>query len=90
LLATADGADEVALWESSPTRIDWPPEEDGTQVLTRLYRPEDVLFVGGKYDTQVHSVREWLQILEKSPRVGAGELPRSPAVGVRCGASAGG
>ena len=60
--------DESALWESSPVRIDWPPERDGIEVLRRLYRPEHRLFVGTRFDScagHVLPVSEWITRFER-------------------------
>jgi hypothetical protein len=60
---------EVDLWEASPERIDWPPEHDATELLQRLYAPEDLLFIGARYDTgaaNVLAVSEWIERFERS------------------------
>lgn len=63
------GADfiEAELRESSPVRIDWPPEQDASEVLRRLYHSTDRLFIGTRYDAGVEhvlSVGEWLTRFE--------------------------
>ncbi len=60
--------DESELWEASPVRIDWPPERDGIEVLLRLYRPEERLFVGTRFDAgaeNVLPVSEWITRFER-------------------------
>jgi hypothetical protein len=37
---------EADIWEASPVRIDWPPEEDASRVLSFLYAPAEFLFCG--------------------------------------------
>ena len=37
---------EADIWEKSPIRIDWPPEEDSWRVLALLYAPDEILFCG--------------------------------------------
>ena len=59
----ADGIEEVDIWEASPVRIDWPPEQDAIAVLSRLYAPDDVLFIGDTYGRTVKPVAEWLAYL---------------------------
>lgn len=64
------GADfnEMDLWEASPVRIDWPPERDATEVLRRLFAPEERLFIGKRHDAgaeHVLSVFEWISRFER-------------------------
>lgn len=60
LLAEAAGIEETDIWEASPVRIDWPPEQDAIEVLSRLYAPDDVLFIGDTYGRTVKTVAKWL------------------------------
>ena len=60
--------DEAALWEASPVRIDWSPERDAIEVLQRLYRPAERLFIGARHDAslgQVLRVSEWIARFER-------------------------
>ena len=57
ILATGDGAGEADLWECSPVRIDWEPEQDAARLLALLYAPEDRLFVGLRHDAGAEHVR---------------------------------
>ncbi|MCG3150165.1 MAG: hypothetical protein PCFJNLEI_03643 [Verrucomicrobiae bacterium] len=68
------GADftEAELWESSPVRIDWPPEHDASEVLRRLYQLTDRLFIGTRYDAGVEhvlTVADWLKRFETSAAI---------------------
>jgi hypothetical protein len=63
-LREARGIGEVDVWEASPIRIDGPPERDAVRLLEHLYRPEDVLFLGGTYDRNVKRVGEWIADIE--------------------------
>ncbi len=68
------GADftEAELWESSPVRIDWTPEQDAVEVLRRLYQPTDRLFIGTRYDTGVEyvlTVADWLKRFERGAKL---------------------
>lgn len=70
----ARGADfsEADLWESSPVRIDWPPEQDAVEILRRLYAPTERLFIGTRYDAGVEhvlSVAEWLTRFERGAAI---------------------
>ena len=51
---------EAELWELSPVRINWEPAEDARNLLEILYAPDDVLFIGDRFDRGVKTVREWL------------------------------
>jgi hypothetical protein len=59
---------EEDLWESSPVKIDWPLERDGIEILRRLYRPDERVFIGTRYDAgleHVLPVSEWIRIFER-------------------------
>jgi len=43
------GRTEADIWEASPIRIDWPPEEDPLRILTHLYHSDDLIFIGDRY-----------------------------------------
>jgi len=65
LITRSDGATEADLWELSPFRIDWAPgPQDAVTVLRMLYRSDEILFCGGKYDTAVQSVRRWVAAIQ--------------------------
>jgi hypothetical protein len=70
--------DEAALWESSPVRIDWPPERDAVEILGRLYAAKDRLFIGDKYDAgagYVKTVEEWIQDFESGRSISPHIVP---------------
>ena len=54
--------DEAALLALSPVKIDWSPEQDATELLKRLYKPDDILFIGEQYSKTVKSVAAWLNL----------------------------
>lgn len=58
------GWTEADIWEASPVRIDWKPPEDAPHLLRALYRPEDSLFIGDRFDTRPRAVAEILASLE--------------------------
>lgn len=63
IMARGDGAGEADLWELSPVRIDWPPEQDAVELLAKLYADTDRLFIGGRTDAgadHVCPVDEWI------------------------------
>lgn len=57
ILAAGDGVGEADLWECSPIRVDWEPEQDATRLLTLLYASEDRLFIGARHDGGIEHVR---------------------------------
>ncbi len=59
-LAEAEWIGETDIWEASPVCIDWPPEQDAVELLTRIYNPNDVLFVGNQYGAEIKPVADWL------------------------------
>jgi hypothetical protein len=76
---------EEDLWESSPVKIDWPPERDATEVLQRLYRPEERLFIGARHDAgvrQVLLVSEWITHFERGIPIAEHIIP-NPLTGER-------
>ena len=66
LIERGQSATEVDVWEASPIRIDWPPEEDAVNVLRYLYGPEELLFIGERTDagdlgTNIGAVKDWIR-----------------------------
>jgi len=62
ILAYGEGAQDADLWEISPVRLDWPPENDAPELLRLLYAPDEQLFVGTRYDAgaeYVRTVADW-------------------------------
>ena len=43
------GRTEADIWDASPIKIDWPPEEDPLHLLTHLYHSDDLIFIGDRY-----------------------------------------
>jgi hypothetical protein len=51
---------EAELWELSPVRLHDAPEHDARLLLETLYTPDEYLFIGDRFDTQVKTASEWL------------------------------
>ncbi len=74
-------ADPVeALWESSPVRIDWPPEDDAAHVLRALYNTDEYLFIGTRYQPGIvgdtlRTAGEWLAHFEAGRTSGPHWIP---------------
>lgn len=63
ILDRGAGFTEQALWEASPVRIDWPQERDAVEILDRLYKRDETLFIGGRMDADASNVltaAEWI------------------------------
>lgn len=63
--------DEVDLWEMSPIRIDWPPEEDTVHFLSAMFEPEDLLFIGEREESgivgqNIRSQMDWIKYFQLS------------------------
>ena len=72
ILDKGKGAGEAELWEMSPIRLDWPPENDAPQLLQILYAPDDKVFIGGRHDSaaaHVRTVADWLSRFETGAAV---------------------
>jgi hypothetical protein len=78
IVERGEGFTEDDLWEASPIRIHWPPEEDAARILRLLYDPQDYLFIGDKFDAEPESVRrvaDWLELFESKRRPGQHIIP---------------
>lgn len=80
IIARGGGAiepDSAALWESSPVRIDWPPQEDAYHLMRLLYHPTDHLFVGtgrewgDEQRRHVRTAAEWQDFFDRCQRKAA-------------------
>jgi len=59
---------EVDCWEESRIRIEGSPEDDAALFLRWMYRPDDVVWIGERYDTgkpehskHFRTLEQWLQ-----------------------------
>jgi len=60
-----DGADEMDWLGASPVSIDWEPgRQDAVAVLRGLWQPDEFIFCGGPYDTEVAPVSDWIRRFE--------------------------
>ena len=76
---------EEDLWESSPVKIDWPLERDGIEILRRLYRPDERLFIGTRYDAGIEHVlpvSKWIRLFESGIAIPEHIIP-NPLTGKR-------
>jgi len=66
IIAKGAGITEADIWSTSPIKIDWNPEEDPIHLLTHLYQPDDLLFMGERYspgimNKTIRTVAFWKQ-----------------------------
>lgn len=85
LLAEGQGLTDADLWECSPVRIDWPPQEDAARVLSILYSDDDLIFVGDRHQAgilgeTIRTVREWIAYLQQGGPTAPHIIP-SPLTG---------
>jgi hypothetical protein len=88
LIASGSGASEADLWEASPIRVDWPPEEDAVHILQALYSKDDLLFIGERQEPgiigkTIRTRAEWVERLsqggETAPYIIPNPLSGKPA-----------
>lgn len=66
LIRRSRGATDMDLLELSPVRLSWRPgPRDAVELLRTLYGPNEILFIGRKYDRGVASVTEWVRRIER-------------------------
>lgn len=97
LIQRSGGVSEAELHELSPIRLTWNPGPmDAVALLDALYAPDDVLFIGGTYDTTVRTAKEWRRVIEQgktwphiipNPVTGRKHNNRSGIPSWRCDAS---
>ena len=62
-------SDEADLWESSTIRIDWEPSEDTFRFLERMFKPDEMVFIGdreapGIIGTNIRTAKDWIEYLK--------------------------
>lgn len=65
--------DEVDLWETSPVRIDWPPEDDTTHFLSIMFASDDLIFIGERLEPgiigqNIRTVTDWIKYFQSGGR----------------------
>jgi len=61
--------EEVDLWEMSPIRIDWPPEDDTVLFLSVMFEPLDFLFIGERLEPgiigrNIRTAKDWIDYFQ--------------------------
>jgi hypothetical protein len=85
----AGSDNEADLWEASPTRLMDRPEDDAVLLLKHLYRPEDFLFIGDTYSTEVKTASDWGKHIEQHGTAGLPFIIPNPLTGQEHAASSG-
>jgi hypothetical protein len=67
---------DLDLWESSPIRLYDSPAHDAALLLSLLYCPDDMLFIGDKFDDgepgkNIRSTIDWIKFINSGGRPGA-------------------
>ncbi|WP_136063703.1 hypothetical protein [Pontiella sulfatireligans] len=81
LIQKGTGFTELDFINASPVPLIYEPQHDARLILETLYRPDDILFIGERYDTVVHPVSEWLRIIDKQGTAGLPHIVPNPVTG---------
>jgi len=67
------------FWHDSPVILDFPVAGDAHLMVRGLYRPEDVLWIGGQFDSgkpqheaNFRTTTEWIELETLPPRIASG------------------
>ncbi|MCX5847726.1 MAG: hypothetical protein NTW12_15445 [Deltaproteobacteria bacterium] len=66
---------EVDLFDVSPVKITWEPEEDTINFLSLLFDPGDHIFIGDKFGTTVKPVFDWIDGFRKGAKTSPHIIP---------------
>ena len=61
--------EEADLLDMSPSRIDWPPEEDTVHFLSVMFEPSDFLFIGERLEPgiigrNIRTAKDWIDYFQ--------------------------
>ncbi len=64
---------EADLWESSPIRHDWPPENDSANFLFSMFAHDDLIFIGDRLEPgivgqNIRPVADWINHFQAGGR----------------------
>ncbi len=68
-------SDDVELWEASPIRIHCLPEETAALLLSALFAPDDLVWIGERHQPgilgeTIRTATEWIEFIESGDRPG--------------------
>ena len=70
IIAQATVTDEADLWEASPIRLMGEPTHDTSLFLETMFSPDDLVFIGGKYDIDTIKRRnDWINTRCDAPYI---------------------
>ena len=72
---------EADLWEASTVRPYDETDKDAVLLLDTLYRCDDILFLGERYDTKVQSAAKWIDQIRRSGTNGLPHIIPNPVTG---------
>ena len=80
IISQSSVRDEADIFENSPVRIDWPPNEDPAKLLSILYNPPDLLFAGrikepGILGKNINKAADWIDIFDAGGVIGPHIIP---------------
>jgi hypothetical protein len=69
ILEQSNISEEVDLWEKSPIRIGWPPEDDPINFLLVMFEPSDLLFIGERLEPgiigqNIRTAAAWIKFFQ--------------------------
>lgn len=69
ILEQSNISEEVDLWEKSPIRIDWTPEDDKINFLLAMFEPSDLLFIGERLEPgiigqNIRTAAAWIKFFQ--------------------------
>jgi hypothetical protein len=75
IIAQAKITDDAGLWESSPIKIDWLPEDDAVHFLSSMFEPSDSLFIGERLESgvgglNIRTTAEWIKYFRAGGKAG--------------------
>jgi len=75
ILADGKAEDEADLWELSPVRLDWEPQEDTQRFLAAMYEPDELVFIGDRCEAgilgkNIRTVRKWIDFFKSGGKAG--------------------
>lgn len=69
-------SDEADLWESSPIRLHWEPQEDAGKFLFAMFEPGDLIFIGERHEAgnrggTIRPAAEWIKHFQTGGKTAA-------------------
>ena len=73
-------SDEADLWEDSPIRLSEEPKDDPALLLSTLYEPTDLIWIGERHDAgimgdTIRTAAEWITFFRNGDKAGPHIIP---------------